>query len=377
LPTKGDGVVAIYSDSYHPAQDGVVTYIDALRKSLDLVGATAYVVTTSRKQGIDPAENVFYAKGIALMSYPQYSICVRPFSMNRRIAVLEPAVIHSQTPFSMGLASLRAAKLSGSKKIATFHSLVFSERAISAYLHPNQIVVRSARTGLIRYLRWFYSRFDVLISPSNFIREKLEEIGIYGSVVVNNGVDIEKFLSSPDREEARRLLGIPDEERIILYLGRIGYEKNLEILIRAAPSLARKGFRVYIVGSGPSLDYYQKLAEMIAPHSILFKGRVTEYEKILYFSAANVFCNPSQFEVLSTVDIEAMACNTPLLVPSDSSQEEIIEGGKGGMAFVSDDPESLSDRAEDIASGVYSPRKLTGRYSLENHGKRISSIYFD
>ncbi len=369
-------MVAIYSDSYYPAQDGVVTYIDALRKSLTLVGVSSCVVSTSRKPGLDMAENVFYARGMTLPSYPQYSICIRPFSINRRIVDLKPSVVHSQTPFSMGLSALRVAKLSGARKIATFHSLVFSERALSAYLISSKAVTRVVHSGLIRYMRWFYSRFDVLISPSNYIREKLEEVGIDGSVVVNNGVDIEKYLSCPDRESSRKLLGIPLQEKIVLYLGRIGYEKNLEILIRAAPSLARKGFMVYIVGSGPSLEYYRKLASIIAPHNILFKGRVSEEDKLLYFSAADVFCNPSQFEVLSTVDIEAMACGTPLLVPSDSSQVEIIEGGKGGMAFTSDDPESLADRAEDIVSRKYSPRDLTQKYSLENHGRKMSSIYF-
>jgi len=371
-------VVAIYSDTYHPATDGVVTYIDSLRKVLISNNYRPVVVTTS-SHPLPGLTDVFYTKGFVFIPYPQYDVSIRPFSRNKEVLKLDPFVIHSQTPFSMGISSLALAKRTGARKVSTFHSMVFHEGALSAYFSQNPFLQKQSKRLLLRYLRWHYSKFDLVISPSNFLKRHLTEIGIENVRVINNGVDIEKYLSVPEKNVARKALNIKPEEKIALYLGRIGLEKNLGILIESVPFLKKYGFKLYIVGGGPHLDHFRNMCSPSDADSIIFTGRVSEDAKILYYSAADVFINPSEFEVLSTVDIESLASGTPILVPADSSQDEIITRGIGGDTFEPGKPVDLAEKAEEIYQHIssYNPRKDAMKFSLENHFKSIMKVYLE
>ena len=369
-------VVAIYSDTYHPATDGVVTYIDSLRKILIKNNYRPVVVTTSTKP-VHGATDVLYTKGVVFKPYPQYDISIRPLSRNREVMELEPFVIHSQTPFSMGMSSLALARKTGVRKVATFHSLVFHEAALSAYMSGNPFIRNRAKKLLIRYLRWHYGKFDTVISPSYFLKRHLLEIGIDNVQVINNGVDLEEFLRAPEKSVARKTLKINSDDKIALYLGRIGLEKNLEILIESLPYLKKFGFKLYIVGGGPYLEYFRGLFDPDCADSIIFTGRVSDELKILYFAAADVFVNPSEFEVLSTVDIESLASGTPILVPADSSQDEIITRGVGGETFEPGKPADMAEIAEHIYQNFssYNPRKDAMKFSLENHLASLMKVY--
>lgn len=372
--------VAIYTDSYRPAMDGVVVYIDNIVKRLAELNHEVIVVTTGSRSSLEKTPEGFEilkTRGIKFPPYPQYTIGLTPFAVNREIIKRNVDVIHTQTPFSMGFSGRLASRHLDCAFLSTFHSLVFDETVISSYSRSNIAMTRRLARIIKRYLKWHYSKYDTVISPSEDIAGKIREIGIENVTVLNNGIDLKKFKTDLTRDEARERLGLDPDDKILLYLGRIGREKDLEILIDAHKYLDKENIRIMISGSGPHLEFYREYAKRIGADNIKFTGFVPEEEKILLYRSADIFCNPSDYEVQSTVDLEAMSLNTPILVPDKSSQVELALPGKSGEIFTHGNSESLADKASIMFSELdkYRPETVSDNFSIEHHVDRLIDLY--
>lgn len=372
--------IAIYTDSYRPAMDGVVVYIDNIAKELTRLGHHVIIVTTGSHGGLENSDDgfeVLRTKGIKFPPYPQYKIGIAPFRANREIIRRKVDVIHTQTPFSMGFAGRLASRRLDCTLVSTFHSMVFDETVISSYAKSNIAMTRRLAKIIMKYLKWHYSKYDTVISPSEDIAGKIREIGLRNVTVLNNGINLRKFHTDFSKEEAREKLGLDPDKKIILYLGRIGKEKDLEILIDSYRHLEKSGIQVIIAGSGPHLEHYRNYAVEAGSGAIQFFGFVPEESKILLYRSADIFCNPSDYEVQSTVDIEAMALNTPILVPDQSSQIELARQGLSGETFAHDNPESLAEVAVQMLEKIdsYNPEKVAQEFSIENHVKNLTDLY--
>lgn len=364
--------VAIYTDSYRPAMDGVVVYIDNIAREMSRRGISVLIVTTGNKTGIEKSEygfEILRTRGITFPTYPQYRIGISPFRANREAIRRKVDVVHTQTPFSMGFAGRLAARRLNSVFISTFHSMVFDETVISSYSRSGAAVTRRIAAIMRRYLKWHYAKYNTVISPSDDIAGKIRGIGISNVTVLNNGIDLNKFHTDLSKEEARKTLGLDTQDKIILYLGRIGKEKDLDILINAHEHLAEYGINVIIAGSGPHLKYYKEYAREKNAGNVRFYGFVSEEDKILLYRSADIFCNPSGYEVQSTVDIEAMSLGTPILVPDRSSQIELARSGISGEIFIHGNSQSLSENAEKMFNSIdrYSPETVAKEFSIERH----------
>ncbi len=372
--------VAIYTDSYLPAMDGVVVYIENIAGELSKRGHEVLIVTTGQKGGLERSGKgyeVLRTKGINFPPYPQYRIGIAPFRANREVIRRKVDVIHTQTPFSMGFAGRLASRHLDSALVSTFHSMVFDETVISSYSRSNAATARRLAGIITRYLRWHYSRYDTVISPSDDIARKIRAIGLTNVTVLNNGINLGKFHTDLSKEEARKQLGLDSGSRIILYLGRIGREKDLDILIDSHEYLSSMGIQVIIAGSGPHLEYYRSYAKKKKAGNVRFFGFVPEDSKILLYRSADVFCNPSDYEVQSTVDIEAMSLDTPLLVPDMSSQIELARSGLSGETFRHGDSRSLAEVAGEMFEKIdsYTPARVASEFSIEHHVDLLLEIY--
>ncbi len=369
--------IAIYSDSFLPARDGVVTYILTLRRELERLGNNVYIVSVSedphRLKNTD--ENVIYARGRKFSRYPQYTISYFPFKVNKILLDKDIDIIHAQTPFSMGYSSLRLSSLGKIPAVSTFHSLVFQRTVLSAFLPDNIHTITAVEKTLQRYLKWHYSKFSALISPSDFIKNLLVERGIREAVTIANGIDLERYKTELSKEEARHELGIGEDEKIVLFLGRVSREKNLEILLQAAA--INTACRFIVIGSGPQVEYYRSMTESLKLRNVEFRGFVEDKYVSLYLKSADVFCNPSNYEVLSTVDIEAMTAGTPILVPTSTSQVELTFEGASGETFKNGDPADLSAKLDIMTNTEkqYSPEKYAKLFTPELHSKKLLALY--
>ena len=177
---------------------------------------------------------------------------------------------------------------------------------------------------------------------------------------------------------ARKKIGLKNGEKIVLYIGRLGHEKNLDFLLSVANRLVQSGISLIIAGSGPALPHLQEYVSANNLQNVRFPGFVSEEQKDLYYRAADVFVNPSRVEILSTVDIEAMSNGTPILIPAGSSQEEFMEYGKCGEKFDLNNPDDFVAKLKKMLAhpNKYKPRKCADRYSLKSSVNGLLKVYY-
>ena len=173
-------------------------------------------------------------------------------------------------------------------------------------------------------------------------------------IIIPCGVDIRE-MHPVRKENARNLLHIGKEEKIILHLGRLVRRKGVETIIRALPHLKKNhGIRVkFLVVGGPPFgkDLYesneiQALERVAGEAGVLadveFRGMAKRKETRLYYSSADIFISTPWYEPFGITVIEAMACKTAVIGSNVGGLKYSIEHGKSGLLIPPKDPEALA-----------------------------------
>lgn len=341
--------IAFYTDSYLPSRDGVVTSIMNTRKELERRGHEVYVFASGGSETAKLAKKdkqLYVIKGMQFKRYPQYTMGLVNRESTRLMEIM-PDIIHAHTPFTAGLFGYRASIQLNSKFIGTFHTMVFSDEAISAYFTNNRTAIKLSRFVVMRYLKWFYSKTDSIIAPTMYVKRILENSGLRNIKIIPTGVDFDS-MKREKREKARIQLGLKSKDKIILYFGRVSREKNIDILIKAAKPLSASGFKVIIAGFGPYIKELVSLSKRIGNRNVIFTGFVKEKDIPLYYSASDLLCNPSTFETQGIVDLYASFYRLPILLPEKGAQEELFNYAKCGERFNAHSVKDLVEKANAI-----------------------------
>jgi glycosyltransferase involved in cell wall biosynthesis len=188
-------------------------------------------------------------------------------------------------------------------------------------------------TFLHAYLPSFCREVDLVIAPSPGVRSVLRDLGVDVSIeVIPNGVDLAPF-RAPNDPVSRETLGIPPGDVLLVYVGRLGPEKNLTFLVRAfaGAHAAYPETTLLLVGDGPERENLADLAHRGGiQDKVRFTGMV-EYEDLpRYLAAADAFVTASVTEVHPLSVIEALAAGLPVLgVHSPGVGDTVVEGYNG------------------------------------------------
>jgi 1,2-diacylglycerol 3-alpha-glucosyltransferase len=373
--------IAFYTDTYLPNRDGVVTAIVNFRKQLEADGHEVFIFASgsrkAKKENTDP--HVFFHLAVPFKPYPQYKIALFPFLSTSKAKQLGIDIVHSHGMAAMGLAAERTARALKVPYLGTLHTLIpRATHYIAGGLKPiNKVTERIAWA----YLKWYYNRCDVAIASSNTIRELMEEHGIRNVRVVPNGIDIERFNPKVDEGPVRDWWGLRGN-KVVLYIGRLVLEKNLDVVINSALLVLEKepDARFLVVGTGPAAAYYRRLAEKKGVlDRFIFTGFVEDRWVPNYYACADAVVMPSKFETQGLVTLEAMACGKPVAGADYLATKEIIRDGVNGFLFNPDDPEEC---AEKIVEALHSKKKLRANarktaegYSIKRCTERLLSLY--
>ena len=148
--------------------------------------------------------------------------------------------------------------------------------------------------------------------------------------VIPNGVDAQRF-SSMSRSQAREILGLPTEGRIVLTVGSQDEVKGTRYLIEACGLLADlPDLRLVLVGDGPLRQALGRLSQDLGiSDRVIFAGKRDHAEVALWMNAADVFCLPSLREGHPNVVMEALACGTPVVASDVGAVSEILSSETG------------------------------------------------
>jgi len=238
------------------------------------------------------------------------------------------------TPGPVGITALIAAKTLGLRTSGIYHTDF-----------PQYVRILTddsfLETLTWNYMHWFYSQIDLLYVNSEYYRRCWIDRGIAPEKIkiLPRGLDTELYHPSKRENQLRKTFGVKDGEVILLYVGRISKEKDLDILAAAYHQLKRQklGIKLVLVGDGPYLKALKK-----AVPTAYFTGYLTEDNLAAAFASADVFAFPSTTDTFGNVVLEAMASGLPCVVSDTGGPRELVQEGETGFVTRSLDIENFT-----------------------------------
>ncbi len=295
----------------------------------------------------------------------------------------EVDIAHAQynTPYS-DYSALRYAKKKEVPFVVTYHNDAPESGGIFIRNWANKLY---NKTLLKRVL----NGADIIIATSKSYIDESMILGDYKDKikVIPNGINLKEFENTLSKSECRSRLDLPLNKKIILFLGNIVEYKGPHILLKALKLVKNHVDDVYLVFAGRG-KMQEELIEMVEKlgieKNVCFKGYVEDELKPLYYKAADIFCLPSitTAEAFGIVNLEAMACETPIVSTKLGGIPDVVEDNKSGLLAQPNDEESLAEKLiyllenEDVAKkmGYYGKQKVK-EYSWDRIATKTENIY--
>ena len=219
--------------------------------------------------------------------------------------------------------------------------------------------IREPQQKYINDTEWMltYEANEVIVN-SNYMKNEIQRLfGLpFEKInVIPNGVNLNKF-SGMDRDYSFRRRYAMDNEKIILFMGRLVYEKGVQHLISAMPKILA-GYhdaKLVIAGKGGMLDELRAQVNSLGiSNKVYFTGYMDSKQVCKMYKCADVSVFPSTYEPFGIVALEAMLSGTPVVVSDIGGLNEIVEHGVDGMKSYAGNPNSLADS---ILALLYNPQ---------------------
>ncbi len=371
--------IAMFTDSYLPSRDGVVTSILLSRKSLEDLGHEVIIFAPEPKDPKQREDGVYYFKSKSFNSYQGYSIPMFPTDKCHILKKLDVDIIHAQGLLFMGLRSMFAGRTLKLPVVISFHTMVTDAAKFYNFTPlPDWVVTRLMWT----YLKDLLKRADSVIVPTNAIKIELQQSAKHMRhiEVIPTGVDTAMFNPSNNGSDMRAKYGL-NGGKVILTVGRIAWEKNLDLILEGFKILHDRDqeTKLIIAGEGPAKAHAkQKVIDLGIQDSTFFPGFVPDEDLPGLYAASDAFTIASKFETQGLVVLEAMATGKPCSGINYRAIAEIITNDVNGYTF-SDTPESWALATQKaLASDQNVSARARARaeeYSLKESAKKMVELY--
>ncbi len=326
--------ILIASDWYKPVVNGVVTSVVNLETELRRRGHDVRILTLSLERKHTQTDNVYYIKSYsAERIYPAARIAPHiSWSMMEAIVDWRPDVIHTQCEFSSFHIARKISERTGAPIVHTYHT-VYED--YTHYFSPSRTLGKKA---VVLFTRNVLRKVDGVIAPTEKVSRLLHSYGVEtGVYTVPTGIDLPHFdpvRCHKENAAMRQSLGIPQDNTVLLYLGRLAKEKKIDELLGFARRLADRRLTLLIVGGGPDAERLQaRAAQLKLEGTVVFTGMVPPAETAKYYRLADVFVSASQSETQGLTYIEALANGLPALCREDECLEGVVVDGENGYQY--------------------------------------------
>ena len=372
--------IAMFSDSALPVLNGVSISVDALIRELRDRGHSVHLYAPRIPGHRDEDPNTFRCRAINTPWAAEYPLAIPPFYRSlRRFRRSTYDLVHTHTPFSMGMVGLRWAESHELPIVSTYHTL-YDRYAHYLAAFPR----RYARFRIAKHTNFYYNSVDSVITPSEVSMKWLRRHSVTKPIaVVPTGAPRRSFLN---RAECRAGLGLPPDLRVMLYVGRLAREKNLNALFEAAARCfaVDRSLRLFVVGNGPYQAECAEAARRLGiGDRVRFFGFVPRAEVDRYYAAADLFVFPSITETQGLVVQEAMSYGLPAVAIAGGGASAGIEPGVNGLV-VRNDPDEFAkgvlrvfaDDALHASMSAAAARSVRG-HGLDEMTEGILEVYRD
>lgn len=261
------------------------------------------------------------------------------------------------TPGPIGLTALLAAKLLGLRTSGIYHT------DFPQYI---RILTEDSflETLTWSYMKWFYDALDLIYVNSEGYRRAWIDRGIAKEKlrILPRGLDTALF--NPSRRDAEfwSKRGVQRGATVLLYVGRVSKEKDLDVIAQAWPRLRREGVALAFVGDGP---YRAELQKQL-PDAV-FTGVLAGHELATAYASADIFLFPSTTDTFGNVILEAQASGLPCVVSDQGGPKDLVEPGRTGFITRSLDVEDFARGVTQAVAGIDSGEmKRASRAAVED-----------
>lgn len=327
--------IAFFCDTYQPTRNGVAVSVCTTTEELRLRGHRVVIFAPRYKGYINrdpnvlrfPAGHWFRAKDFPV-AWP-----ILPYFSYRAFMRFQSEhfdIIHSHSPFTLGTLGARWARHLDIPVVFTFHTLYHR------YLHYAPLPSGLSRSYITTKVRNYCDLCDHVIAPSHAIARVVQRFRPDAPItILPTGIDIEHFASG-DRRAGRAAYGIGEDEVVLLYVGRLAYEKNLDFLMRAVAPLLRGNtqvpVRLMMVGGGPATTTLQALAQQLQIDSkVIFTGFVDGKLLPDHYAAGDIFTFASRTETQGVSIAEALAAGLPCVIVGAMGAAEAVTDEYNGL----------------------------------------------
>jgi glycosyltransferase involved in cell wall biosynthesis len=245
-----------------------------------------------------------------------------------------PAAVYVATEGPLGWSAIRAARKLGIPVVSGFHT--------NFHRYCKHYGLGRLQDLALRYLRSFHNHTECTLVANEDLRARLQDAGFHRVNILERGVDSQLF--SPQRRcpELRREWGVSDQDRVLLYVGRVAAEKNLDLAIETYRVIKRFSdtTKFVIVGDGPLRPVLQR------EHTdLVFAGMHVDEQLAKYYASADIFLFPSETETFGNVTLEAMASGLAVIAYDYAGAKLHINDGESGVLVRFGDAKAFVDSA--------------------------------
>ncbi|MBR1597597.1 MAG: aldo/keto reductase [Lachnospiraceae bacterium] len=377
--------IGLFTDTYYPELNGVANSVFLLKKELEKRGHNVYVITTKTPGAPASEKGVFRVPSRAVSFVPErrLGLFYHP-KIALQIHKMKLDIIHTNTEFAIGVFGRIMAHELFVPVVHTYHTIY------EDYAHYLKQYISSEKRA--KQFAKMYSKFSVrgaeeLIVPTEKVAELMRRYKVKPDIdVIPTGIDISKFRdrdSDSNRARLKTSLGIPKDNKVVLYLGRVSEEKNIDELMDYMDDYMDEHDDVtfLVVGDGPHKSTLEKKAKGLKnKKQMIFAGSKPWDEINHYYQIGDVFVSASTSETQGLTYIEALASGVPVVARKDPCLDGVLFHGENGYEF-EDEESFISGINAVLLNGEhidYRKRALESvqKFSTDQFAAKVENIYY-
>jgi glycosyltransferase involved in cell wall biosynthesis len=339
VPANAPLRIAVVTETWPPEVNGVALTLSRLIQELSQRQHTIQLIrpkqdrheTESHRKGWSE----LLIKGMPIPRYPQLKLGFpSKSSLIKAWSLQRPDLVHIATEGPLGWSALQAARV--------LRLPVTSDFRTNFQSYSKHYGVGWLQKPIVAYLRKFHNRTLCTMVPTQAMHDQLKVLGFLNLQVVARGVDTKLFTPDKRSSSLRNQWQVDDKTLVILSVGRLAAEKNLDLTVKTYQALKQNNREVKLVfcGDGP----YRAKLQADCPDAI-FMGMASQTQLAVAYASADLFMFPSLTETFGNVTLEALASGTPVLAFDCAAAKEVIDDEHNGWLVSGEDAQRFVLRA--------------------------------
>ena len=377
--------IGIFTDTYRPQVNGVVSSITTLEKELRKLGHKVYIITTTDPDvtGVEP--NVLRIPSIEFKPAPQYRLgLIYSSKIIKKIEKLNLDIMHSHTEWGVGTFARFAASKLEIPLVHTYHTLY---EYYTHYIFKGHMVNQAKKIAAV-ISKYYCEKCDALIVPTRKVEDILYSYDVDKSMnIIPTGLYVDKFYrenyTDEDREFIKESYGIKNTDFLCVYIGRVAEEKSIDVLIDMFSKINNPNYKFMIVGKsyGSIGDKLKEQAKNLGIEDrVIFVGEIPHDNVAIYYQIGDVFLNASISETQGLTFVEAMVAKVPVNARFDKNLEDLLVKNDAGLVYKNEEEfiENIKKLKEDkefrdkIINNAF---EVSKDYTAEKFGERVEALY--